>query len=310
MSIGTRLRKRWYLVILSVIIALGAAATTQVKIGHGGLKRKRTVYRVASGQILLDTNPSTLTNLRASAGGLNGRTQLIAQYATGPSVVREIASLAKVSPHQLTVQAQSTQATKVGGSSSKNVLVKGGPDSVLLRAGHDQTITVSTQAKTRKLAKQLAEATITGLIRSLRHLQNSQAFNRAPKVPSATVTTSSSTTTSPSTSTTGKKSGSTSSSADRAKALAAKKAEEARKAAIQKANQISQSKIILRRFGSVTSTKVVITPKKSTTIAIFVGVLIGLLLVVLVLDNMVTSTRRKPVPAGAAAGAPPPSSDN
>ncbi len=108
MEIGARLRKRWYLVILAAIIALLVGATAVAKIGHKGLKVNRSVYRVGIGQLLVDTNPSTLTNITAGSGALGGRGALIAQYSTRPQVVDQIAKLAGVSPASLTLQAQTT----------------------------------------------------------------------------------------------------------------------------------------------------------------------------------------------------------
>ena len=204
MEIGSRLRKRWYLVILAAIIALLVGATAVFKISHKGLKVNRTVYRVGIGQLLVDTNPSQLTNITGGAGALGGRAALIAQYSTGPQVVDQIAKLAGVPLASLTVEAQTTSATKTGGSASKNLgTVGAGTETVLLRtSGQAQTITITSQAKKSPLAKSLVTATMRAMTRSLRHLQNSEAFNHPAPVTTSSTTSSSSSSTTTTTTTT------------------------------------------------------------------------------------------------------------
>lgn len=296
MEIGARLRKRWYLVILAAIIALLVGATAVVKIGHKGLKVNRSVYRVGVGQILVDTNPSTLTNITGSAGALGGRAALIAQYSTGPGVVNQIARIAGVSPSSLTVQAQTTSATKTGGSASKNLASVGkGTESVLLRtAGQSQTITITSQAHTDALARTLVSAAIKAMTRSLRRLQNSQPFNHLPPASASTTTTSTSTTTTSSgTGTTKAGSGSGKSSSSQAARNAARQ----KQLASQKARQIEQSKLVLRRLGAVRVTKVVVSPSKAKAIGYAIGAFIVLLLLILGLDALLRGSgtaRRTP----------------
>lgn len=306
MEIGSRLRKRWYLVILAAIIALLVGATAVFKISHKGLKVNRTVYRVGIGQLLVDTNPSQLTNITGGAGALGGRAALIAQYSTGPQVVDQIAKLAGVPLASLTVEAQTTSATKTGGSASKNLgTVGAGTETVLLRtSGQAQTITITSQAKKSPLAKSLVTATMRAMTRSLRHLQNSEAFNHP-----APVTTSSSTTTT-STSTTaaaggkaksGKGTGAAANASAAARA-AARTAAHAQAAASQKARQIQQSKLVLRRLGAVRVTKVVIGASKSKAIGYTIGAFVVLLLLILGLDALLRGRRTGPTPSPGVSG--------
>jgi len=297
MEIGARLRKRWYLVILAAVIALLVGGATVVKFGHKGVKVNRSVYRVGVGQILVDTNPSTLTNITSGSGALGGRAALIAQYSTGPGVVNLIAKLAGVSPASLTVQAQTTSPTKTGGSASKSLASVGaGTESVLLRtAGQSQTITITSQAHTDALAKTLVSATIRGMTRSLQRLQNSQPYNQLTTV-TTTASTTSTSTTSAGTGTTksGKGSKKPASSNRSAKAAAHAKA-----LASQKARQIQQSKLVLRPLGAVRVTKVVVSPSKGKAIGFAVGAFIVLLLLILGLDALLRGSggaRRTPAP--------------
>jgi hypothetical protein len=302
MEIGARLRKRWYLVILAAIIAVLVGATAVVKFGHSGLKVKRSVYRVGIGQLLVDTNPSTLTNITSGAGSLGGRAALIAQFSTGPQVANEVAKLAGVSTSSLTLQAQTTSATKTGGSASKSLAKVGkGTESVLLRtAGQSQTITITSQAHTDALAKSLVSATMRAMIQSLRRLQNSQPFNHQTAVTTSTSTTSTSTTTTPpasgATGKTGAKTGKGSAATNTSNQAAARAAQRQKALASQKARQIQQSKLVLRRLGSVRVTKVVIGASKSKAIGYAVGAFIVLLLLILGLDGLLRGSggARKP----------------
>jgi hypothetical protein len=295
MDVGSRLRRRWYLVILAAIIALVVGATTVLKVGHGHLKVKRSVYRVAIGQVLVDTNPSTLTNTTGASRGLAGRAQLISEYATGPRIVARIASQVGVPVSSLTVQVQSTNSTKTGKASSKDLAVGSGKDSVLLRStGEAQTITVTGQSHSDATAKALVTATISSLRRSLRLLQNAQAYNHVT-TPTTTTTSSTTTTTAKST-----KPGSKSAAASRA-AAAAKRAAAANRAAkaaqaaaAQHARSVDLSKIVLRPLGGVTVSKVVVSAKKSKAVAYVIGAFIVLVLLILLLDNLLTSSARVP----------------
>ena len=306
MEIGARLRKRWYLVILAVIIALLVGATAVVKVGHKGLKVKRSVYRVGVGQLLVDTNPSTLTNITSGAGALGGRAALIAQYSTGPQVVDQVAKIAGVSPSSLTLQAQTTSATKTGGSASKSLASVGkGTESVLLRtAGQSQTITITSQAHTDALAKSLVSATMRAMIHSLRRLQNAQPLNHqtvASTTSTTTTTTTSSTTTTPASGGTGKaggKSGKGAAATTTSNQSAARAAQRQKALASQKARQIQQSKLVLRPLGAVRVTKVVVGASKSKAIGYAVGAFIVLLLLILGLDGLLRGSggsRKEPI---------------
>jgi hypothetical protein len=311
MEIGARLRKRWYLVILAAIIALLVGASSVVKFGHKGLKVNRSVYRVGIGQLLVDTNPSTLTNIVSGSGALGGRAELIAQYSTGPGVVNNIAKLTGVSPNSLTVQAQSASATKTGGSASKSLAHIGkGSESVLLRtAGQSQSITITAQAHTDALAKSLVSATMTSMRRALKRLQNAQPYNHLTSVTTSSTTTTSTTTT-PGTGTAksgkggkgAKGGGASKSSANQSAAKAAAKAKQLQS---QKARQIQQSKLVLRPLGAIRVTKVVVSPSKGKAIGYAVGAFIVLLLLILGLDAMLRgSGAGRPKPLAPTPGTP------
>lgn len=300
MDLGTRLRRRWYLVVLSAIVAIAVAGATLVTFKHGSPHEKRTIYHVAQGQVLVDTDPSTLTNVTATSSGLGDRAELIAEYATGPAIVRKIAARAGVPITQLSVQAETTSPTKTGGSSSKGITVGGGPNSVVLQTlGQRPTIQISAQAHTGKAAKVLVNSTISALRRSLLQLQNAQPYNHPSSASAATTT---STTTSTAATAKGSKRSKNNGAAG-ANAAAAKRAAAAAAAAKQ-SRQVTLSKIVLRPIGGITVGKVVVTPKTSKAIGYGVGAFIILLLLILVLDNLLTSrvaivrTASSPAPKG------------
>jgi hypothetical protein len=298
MNIGARLRRRWYLVILAAIIGIAVAGASLVKISSKGIHQTRTVYHVAAGELLIDTDPSTLTNVTRSAAGLAGRASLIAQYSTGSAVIDQIAKKMGIDAKALTVQAQSTSATKTGGSATKNVAVGRGAYSVLLRASSKgQTIGVSAQAHSKKKAKALVAATISAVRRALTRLQSSQPYNKVSTTTTATSTTT--TTTTPATTGKAGKTGSASQAQKRA-AAAQKRKQAAAALQAQKAQKVQLSKLVLRQLGSITSAKVVSTPKKSKAVEYGLGAFIVLLLLVLLLDNVISGARRS-VPVNAAA---------
>ena len=300
MNIGARLRRRWYLVIVAAIVGVAAAGASLVKISSKGIHETRTVYKVAAGELLIDTDPSTLTNVTRLGAGLAGRAALIAEYSTGPGVINDIAKRMGVPVKALTVQAQSTSATKTGGSATKNVAVGRGAYSVLLRASSKgQTIGIFAQAHSKKKAKALVAATISAVRRALTRLQASQPYN---KVSTTTATSSSTTTTTTTTppATTGK-AGKTRSAADAAKRAAAaqKRKHAAAVLQAQKAQKVQLSKLVLRQLGSITASTVVSKPKKSKAVEYGVGAFLVLLLLILLLDNVISGARRS-VPVNAA----------
>jgi hypothetical protein len=297
MNIGARLRRRWYLVILAAIVGIAAAGASLVKVSSKGIHQTRTVYHVASGELLIDTDPSTLTNLTNSASGLAGRASLIAQYSTGPTVIHQIAQKMGIPTKALTIQAQSTSPTKTGGSSTKNLAVGKGVYSVDLRAAaKGQTIGISAQAPSKKKAKALVAAAIFAVRRTLTHLQASQPYN---KVSTTTTTSTTTTSTSAATGTAGKQGGG--SQAQKRAALSQKRQRAAAAQQAQKAQKVQLSKLVLRPLGSIRASTVVSTPKKSKAVEYGLGAFIVLLLLILLLDNVISGARRS-VPANAASG--------
>ena len=296
MNIGARLRRRWYLVILAAIVGIAVAGASLVKISSKGIHQTRTVYHVASGELLVDTDPSALTNVTKSASGLGGRASLIAVYSTGSNVINQIAHKMGIDAKALTVQAQSTSATKTGGSSTKNVAVGKGAYSVLLRASSKgQTIGVSAQAHSKNKAKALVAATIFAVRRALTHLQASEPYNKV-----STTTTATSTTTTTNTSATTGATGS-GSPTHKGTAQAQKRQRAAAAQQAQQAQKVQLSKVVLRPLGSITAATVVSTPKKSKAVEYGLGAFIVLLLLILLLDNAISGARRS-VPVNAAAG--------
>jgi hypothetical protein len=296
-NIGARLRRRWYLVILAAIIGVAAAGASLVKISSKGVHETRTVYHVSSGELLIDTDPSTLTNVTRSASGLAGRASLIAEYSTGSAVINQIAKKMGIDAKALTVQAQTTTATKTGGSATKNVAVGRGAFSVLLRASSKgQTIGVSAQAHSKKKAKALVAATISAVRTALTRLQSSQPYNRV----STTTTATSTTTTTTSLATTGNAAKAGNASPAQKQAAAKKRKQAAAALQAQKAQKVQLSKIVLRQLGSITAATVVSTPKKSKAVEYGLGAFIVLLLLILLLDNVISGARRS-VPVNAAA---------
>lgn len=299
MNLGARLRRRWYLVILAAIVGIAVAGASLVKISHKGIHESRTTYHVATGQILVDTDPSTLTNVTNSAGGLAGRATLIAEYSTGPAVIDQVARKVGLPATSISVQAQSANPTKTGGSASKD-LTSGSAkkNSILLRtAGQGQTIGVSAEAHSKKKAKALVAAMITAMEHSLVKLQAAQPFNHAAASTTSSTTASTSTTTPAGTGTaTGKGNGS-GNGKKAAAALAAKRSRAAAATAAQKANRIQLSKIVLRPLGAINSYDIVSTPKKSTAAAYGIVAFVVLLLLILLLDNLLVGRRRAPVEA-------------
>jgi hypothetical protein len=298
MNIGARLRRRWYLVILAAIVGIAVAGASLVKVSSKGIHQTRTVYHVASGELLIDTDPSTLTNLTNSASGLAGRASLIAQYSTGPTVIHRIAQKMGIPTKALTVQAQSTSPTKTGGSSTKNLAVGKGVYSVDLRAAaKGQTIGISAQAPSKKKAKALVAAAIFAVRRTLTHLEASQPYNKVSTTTTATSTTT--TSTSAATGQAGKQGGG--SQAQKRAALSQKRQRAAAAQQAQKAQKVQLSKLVLRPLGSIRASTVVSTPKKSKAVEYGLGAFIVLLLLILLLDNVISGARGS-VPVNAAAG--------
>jgi hypothetical protein len=303
MAVISRLRARWYLVLVG--------GATLVHISKHGVHRKHKVYYVGTGQILVDSNPSTLTNLSSSAHGLNGRASLIAEYATDPSVVKRIAAAAKVPQSKLLVQAATAHATASGASAGKSLGTGKGHDSVLLRATQSgQTIEISTQAKKPAAAGRLAHATIIAVRAAITRLHNSQPINRVT-TPAATATTATTATTSTTAtkSASGKKSNN-GSAANRqaraaARAQAAKKQQAAAKA--RAAHAAETSTIVLRQLGSINTAKVVVTPSTKKAVGYGIVAFLVLLVVILLIDNLLEGARRRrqavAVPVAATASA-------
>ncbi len=287
MGVGARLRARWYLVALAIIVAILVAGASLYHLGSGGLVKKESVYHVGSAQLLVDTDPSALTTVGGSASqGLGARAPYIAEYATSSAIT---AAISKSFGHPVKVQAV-VKASALGGASSAsnspgaNPTTGAGNDSVVLQAtGAAPTIQITTQAGSLPAARALAVATVTNLRQSLGRLQKAQAAAIARQDKAAASTTSTTkgkagTTTTPATTTT------------------------------QKAS--APVKIILRTLGSITAANAVSTPKKSKAILYGVGALVLLLLVILAIDSALDGTRRRqrgaatasPLPMGASGG--------
>jgi hypothetical protein len=291
MAVITRLRARWYLVIVAVVIAALVAGSTLVGVSSKGIHRKRHTYYVGTAEILVDSNPSTLTNTSASGHGLNGKAALIAQYATDPGVVRSIAHDSRVPLSKLTVQAASSRATKTGASAGSAAKTGKGKLSVLLRATNStQTINISTQSKKPAQAGRLAHGTVVAVRDAIRRLHNSQPINRVSSAASdgnSTSVTSTTTATTSTTGTTGKKSADTASrNAARAQARAQAQKRAAAQARARAEHNAETSTIVLRQLGAINTSKVVVAPSTSKAVGYGIVVLIVLLVIILVLDNL------------------------
>lgn len=295
MRVVSRLRARWYLVLIAAILGILVSGVMLLKLGKDGLHEKHQKYFVGTAQLLVDTNPSTLTNVLAAGNSLGGRAALIAQYSTGANVVDRIAKLAGIPVSQLTVQSATTSVSSTGAAKSKTTLAPGGPNSVVLRTTHaSQTIDITTQSSSKAAARNLAAATVSAMKSSLRRLQNSQSYNR-PQTSTPTTSTSATSTTS----TTGKGSGKTKSGGSQA---AARRLAASQAAAQQAhARSVSLSKIVLRTLGPISAQKVLVTPKMSKVIGYGLGVFVILVLIILLLDNMLVGRRQAKVAQPASA---------
>lgn len=259
MGVVARLRARWYLVAIAAIVGVLVAGASLFHVGPHGLVQKKTKYDFATTQLLIDSDPSTLTNITAlsSSGDLAARAPYIAEYATSPSVARKITA-AFGHPARIEAAVKSAGAGGATNSPGKNVSIGGGSDTVVLQAtSSSPTIQVSAQAGSVALARSLAVATIHGLRRSLVKLQNAQdAVLQASASTTSTTVTSSSTTHGQGTSsspTTTKKG--------------------------------APIKIVLRALGAIDASTVVATPSQSKAILYGIGTFVILLLVILVVDN-------------------------
>jgi hypothetical protein len=288
MRVVSRLRARWYLVLIAAILGILVSGLMLLKLGKDGLHEKHQKYYVGTAQLLVDTNPSTLTNVLAAGNSLGGRAALIAQYSTGANVVDRIAKLAGLPVSQLSVQSATTSVSSSGAAKSKTTLAPGGPNSVVLRTTHaSQTIDITTQSSSKAAARNLASATVSAMKSSLRQLQNSQSYNHT-QTSSPTTSTATSTT-----STTGKASGKTKSGGSQA---SARRLAAARSAAQQAhARSVSLSKIVLRTLGPISAQKVLVTPKKSKVIGYGLGVFVILVLIILLLDNILVGRHQAKV---------------
>lgn len=284
MQVTQRLAARWYLVLLAGLIGALVGASTIVHLAHGSLREKRTIYFVGSSEILVDSDPSTLTDVAPASGQTNlaGRAPLIATYANQPSVRDAIARRVGIAPSQITLEVTTGGKTGSASNSPGKAAIGGrGADTIILHAGGaSPTIEISTQATGLKKARALAGATIGAIEHALARLRAAQ--------PATTATTTTSTTAIPPSKTSGSK-------VKRGKKLAA-----AKRAAATQANQQAKQvrTIVLRRLGGVNATEVVSRPKKSTAIVVAIATFVGLLIVILLLDNALAVRRRaraKPV---------------
>lgn len=286
MQVTQRLLARWYLVLLAAIIAVLVGGSTVAHFAHGTLKEKKTKYFVATAQLLVDSNPSTLIDVAPQSGQTNlaSRAPLIATYANQPSVRDAIAKRVGIDPSKITLLTATSGKTSTANNSPGKEALGGGSDSVVLHAGGaSPTIQISAQAKGLAKARALANATIVAVQHALAQLRATEPI---------TSTTSTTTTTSSTRTTTPPAGGKTKGAKSVKHTNSAKTALAAKRAAAAQSKQSKQVRaIVLRRLGGVNAGVVVATPKKSTAIEIAIGVFIGLLILVLVLDKLLGGRR-------------------
>lgn len=254
MGIAARLRARWYLALIAVVVGVLVGVATLYHVGSHGLTEKRSVYHVGTAQLLVDTDPSALTSITGVQVGLAARAPYIAQYATSPSVT---AAISQAFGHPVQIQAAVSSAAQLGvanNTPSTKVITGSGSASVVLKAtSSDPAITISTQAGTLHAARALAVATVNSLRGALTSLQKKQAAALAAKHRQALKNRTNGSSTTPATP------GTTTS---------------------------TPLKIALRTIGAITATNTVSTPKKSHAILYGLGAFIVMLLLILVLDNL------------------------
>ena len=186
-SIGSRLRARWYLVLIAAVVSCAVGLSGEYTVGHSGLKSKDRPQGVGSAQLLVDSKPSTLATLSLSSDekALDARAPLYAEYATGTAVKTRIAQLAGVPFDSLTVFALTNQVTPR--TSSANPPVPSTGHFVTLTAtAQSAVIRITSVAKKTSVAEKLAAATATALRQSVARLAASEHFTPTTKTKTKT----------------------------------------------------------------------------------------------------------------------------
>jgi len=309
MALLARLRARWYLVIVAAIVGVLVAGGTLYKVNSHGFKRKQHLFFVGSAQILVDSNPSMLTNSGSAKGGLSGRAALIADYATDQSVVRGIARRSKLPEKKLIVQAATAKANATGGSVGKAMKTGSGKNSVLFRATQQgPTIDITTQSKTLAHARVLAGAAVAALRSSIYRLHNSQLINRqqaAAAASTTTTTTSTTSTTTPAKTSKNKSAAVLAQARARAAARARQQAQQQAAARARTERSDETSRIILRQLGSVNTSQVLVSNSKTKAVGYAVVAFIVLVIIILLIDNLLVGRQRDPAMAAAPPAAAP-----